>query len=805
MKQLLPTLLLVLFSTYVLAQNTLQGNVKGAEDDAPLIGATIYIPDLKKGATTNLEGAYFIDHLPNGRFLIEIRYVGYATVSEYITIDGETNIDFTLSASATEMENVIITGVSVATEASKSPVPTTFMNKEDLESSGASNIVDAITRKPGISQISTGPGISKPVIRGLGYNRVVTLNNNMKQEGQQWGDEHGIEIDQFSVNKVEVIKGPGSLMYGSDAMAGVINFLPPEPINDGEIRGSFMGSYQTNNLQQGYSLMNTGNLSGFNWRIRGSYKQAGNYRNEIDGRIHNTGFNELDVNGYVGLNKKWGYSHLNFSSFSQELGIAEGERDAQGRFIKLINAGGQIEEAPVTSEDLEGYHIGFPKQKINHYTLSSNNNFILGDSRLSVNLGFQRNIRKELSNPVNPDDTELHMKLDTYSYDLKYHIHDFGPWETTVGLSGQHQRNYNYGEEYLIPDYHMTEGGVFAVTQRSINALSINGGLRFDYRTISASSLFLDANDEPANEGAPGAEQKFGAFQKDYSNLVGSIGVSYAFTEKWLAKLNVSRGFRAPNIAELGSNGEHEGTFRYEVGNQDLASETSRQVDLGIAFAGDHLNMEVNGFYNGINNYIYLEKLSSTLGGDSISASNEPAPVYQYRQGTAYLFGGEFMLDIHPHPLDWLHFENSFAISIGHLKNQPDSMKYTPFQPAPKFRSEIRTDFRNKFNHVSKLSLSLYYEHYFEQNRIFSAYNTETATPAYGLLGAGVSASFVNGRKQPLASLHIIASNILDQSYQSHLNRLKYAPENPATGRMGLYNMGRNITVKLVVPLVFKQ
>jgi iron complex outermembrane recepter protein len=803
MMKIIVALTLVLFSISTSAQNILKGNISDVYSNEMLFGATIYILDLKTGTATDEKGYYEIGSLPSGKFLIEIRFVGYSTKSEYIRIDGETVINFNLNPSVTEMSNVTITGVSVATEARKNPVATSFIDKEDLVSSTSTNIVDALASIPGITQISTGPAIGKPVIRGLGYNRIVTLNNNIKQEGQQWGDEHGIEIDEYSVEKIEIIKGPGSLMYGSDAMAGVINFLPPNPISMGKIIGEVSTNYQTNNQQQGYSLMNTGNKKGFNWRLRTSYKLGGNYENSEDGKVYNSGYEEFNINGYVGINKKWGYSHLNFSRFAQEVGIPEGERDLQGRFIKLIDDNGTIGEFPTSNSDLEGYHVDFPKQQIRHYLISSSNNFIIGDSRLSFNLGYQQNLRDEYANPVNPDETALSMDLKTFSYDAKYHFHDFGDWETTLGLSGQFQDNKNNGLEYLIPDYQMKDIGFFVVTNSTFENLNLSGGLRFDIRQIEGEKLYLNSQSQPVDVSDPDAALKFEAFNQSFSNIVGSIGFSHQLSEKFLWKFNLSRGFRAPNIAELGSNGEHEGTFRYEIGNPGLQSETSMQSDLGIDIKADHVSFTMNGYLNVINDYIYLEKLSNSVGQDSLRGDVEPLPVFQYTQGKAILYGGEVMVDLHPHPLDWLHFENSFAMTIGKLTNQPDSMKYTPFQPAPSVRSELRGDFIKPFNGVSKIFLKIFYEYKFDQDRIFSAFNTETETPGYGILGMGLGADIIRRNKGKLFSIYITGSNLTDKLYQDHLSRLKYAPTNPRTGNSGIYNAGRNVSFKIVVPLAF--
>ena len=257
----------------------------------------------------------------------------------------------------------MVTGVSQATQRRRSPVPTAVVDRTRLNQTSGSNLVDAIAHTPGVAQITTGAAISKPMVRGLGYNRVITLNNGARQEGQQWGDEHGIEIDAFSVDRAEIIKGPGSLLYGSDTMAGVINFVAPDPITEGRIKGTATTNYQTNNHLQAYSFENSGNLNGLNWLARGTRKVAGDYQNRYDGRVYNSGFNEWDANGYVGLNKSWGYSHLSFSTFNQRLGLMARARDPRtGQFLKEVPSGDSTLSVPVTAGDLRGYGLAVPQQ-----------------------------------------------------------------------------------------------------------------------------------------------------------------------------------------------------------------------------------------------------------------------------------------------------------------------------------------------------------------------------------------------------------------------------------------------------------
>ena len=783
----------------------LTGRVTDAVTGEGLPGSTVLFDDLKQGTATGADGSFRFGNLPRGRFTVQVRSLGYNTVTQTVDTGNGQPLDIKMTVAATEIGQVVVTGVSQATQLRRSPVPTAVVDRTRLNQTAGSNLVDAIAHTPGVSQITTGAAISKPVVRGLGYNRVITLNNGAKQEGQQWGDEHGIEIDEFSVDRAEIIKGPGSLLYGSDAMAGVINFIAPDPVAEGHITGLATASYQTNNHQQGYSFQNAGNLNGVNWLVRGTRKVAGDYQNRYDGRVYNSGFNEYDANGYVGVNKSWGYSHLTFSTFNQRLGLTDGARDSlSGRFLHHVATGnGTSVTMPVSNDELRGYHLDVPQQQINHLRLGTDNNLILGQNggRLTFQASYQQNLRREYGNLFAPAETSLYFQLRTLDYSLRYFLPEKNGWNLTLGSTGLHQQNRNLGVEFLIPAYRVNEGGVFGVAKKTIGALDISGGLRYDVRRIAADALWLDGNERPTASNTPGAENKFPGFVSTYRNYSGSLGAAYNLNEKLTMKGNLSRGFRAPNIAELGSNGKHEGTIRYEVGNDKLAAETSLQVDAGVSYVTDHVRFSVDAFENSISNYIFTRRLLTTAGSDSL---NNGDGVYRYEQGQARLVGGEVSLDFHPHPLDWLHFENSFSMVRAEQLNRPEAEKYLPFIPGDRLQSELRANFRRQGKRLANPYARVQLEHTFAQNRYFSAFNTETATPGYTLINAGLGTDLANAKGKTLFSLFLTANNLFDVGYQSHLSRLKYADFNYANGRRGVFNQGRNVSLRLVIPLDFK-
>jgi len=793
-------LLLSGMAFHTFAQNSLQGTITDKATGASLPGVTIMLTDLKQGAASDIQGRYAFKNLPAGSFLIEIRYLGYQTQAQRAAVKGDTELNFQLDYAVTEVNEVVVTGTTRATELRQHPVAVATIDNLSLTKVNATNLIDAIAKKPGLAQITTGAGISKPVIRGLGYNRIITLYNGLRQEGQQWGDEHGIEIDEFSVDRVEILKGPGSLLYGSDALGGVVNFLTSTPLPSGEIRSNATLNYQSNNGLLGASVVNAGNIRGLSWQLRASAKEAGNYQNRYDGRVWNSGFNERDINGYVGLNKKWGYSHLHFSTFGQNVGLVEGERDAQGHFLKLVSVNDTlVETQPVSSADLKGYGLHIPRQTIRHSRLSNTTSLYFGKSNLIFSLGFQQNIRKEYGDPLDEQAAGLFFHLNTWNYDVKLLLPEANGWRSTIGLNGMEQGNRNKGEEALVPAYDLFDIGGYAVSEKAFGKLNLSGGLRYDRRQVHADALYIDPDGKLTE--IPGDDVKFAGFRAVYSGVSGSLGAAYNFNDRVSAKFNLARGFRAPNISEAGSNGRHEGTFRYEIGDSRLKPENSLQADLGLFFNSDHVTTEISLFYNNIDHFIFAEKINSSSGGDSIPDPSDPAPAFKFVQGNAYLAGGEISFDLHPHPLDWLHFENSFSWVKGVQRNQPDSSRYLPFIPAARLRSELRGDFKKIGKHIANGFVYAEASYTFEQDRFYGAFGTETKTPGYFLLSAGFGGQVINAKKHKVFTLYVLADNLLDTAYQSHLSRLKYAPENLASGRAGVFNMGRNISLKMLVPI----
>lgn len=739
----------------------IKGKVTDAITQTPLAGATIYLSDLKAFTSSDANGDFILRNLPSkGKFLVEVRFVGYKSQSKMVDLSLNTTLTFALDPTVMESAEIVITGTPFSANNKTNSLAVVTVNRKKIAQSGGSNLIDAIARVPGVTQITTGGAISKPSIRGLGYNRVLTIVDGAREEGQQWGDEHGIQVDQFGAARIEILKGPASLLYGSDALGGVINIIDDIVPATGDFNGSFTTSYNSNNGLIGSSLMLQGNNNGFVYRGRVSYKNAYSFGYGKDIKVPNSGFNEANVSGMLGLNKSWGYAHLNLSRFNTNVGLVE-DGPATDRFFRDEN--GKV----INKTEGLKRTIGLPFQNINHYRAALNSNVLLGRGQLKSTLAFQKNKRQEFED--SKDEAGLNLNLDSYTYDVKYAFANNGAWEPTIGLQGMHQTNTNKGQEFLIPDYNSNNVGVFAYLKRNFAKGAINAGLRYDYKTVNGNDLIESGN------------KVFTAFRNSFSNVSGSLGFAYQLTPKFTFKGNAGSGFRAPNIAEMGANGRHEGTFRYEIGNSKLKQETSLQFDLGLEYAAEIITFTLNAYNNRIYNYIYPANFNNEVtpftGENGLTTI---LPVYRFVQTNANLIGAEASIDLHL--IKSLHFENTFGYVKGTnlATNTP-----LPFIPAASITNELR--FEPTIKGLSDSFIKVGLTNVFKQNR-FDIF--ETSTKGYSLLDAGFGTELKVGKDK--VNIWLTAQNITNKLYVNHLNRYK---------QVGIFNPGRNISLGFSLPL----
>ena len=752
MKRAFFLIVAVLFCSDVKSQLIIKGRVLDKKTNEAIVGASVIIPELKIGTNTNEKGEFSLTNFPNRKMILQVRCVGYGSINVDLDIIHDiTSLELFLPPQILEKDEVVITGSAFATNHAQSSLSVDPIEKAQIQNNSSSNITEALTQIAGVSSISSGGGIAKPVIRGLGYNRIVSINEGIRQEGQQWGDEHGLEIDQFSAERIEVLKGPSSLLFGSDAIGGVINILEPFPAPLGTVKGELLSQYQTNSKQYVVGAMVEGNQNGFVWRIRKTNKNAAAYSTPNEA-IYNSAFNEDNASLMLGINKKWGYQHFHFSSYQAQFGMIEGERDSMGLFVTSEGNSVSNEEALTRTIDL-------PLQRVNHYKVSSLGSYFIGKGNLRTVFGWQNNQRKEYE-----DDAfipGLFIDLKTVTGDVKYYFPQHNNWDIVVGVSGGAQQN-NKGEEYLIPDFSSTDFGIFSSIKKVKDKWSRNFGLRYDWKTISADSL----------------SGVFNFFERSFNAISGSFGFTYEPNERLHFRWNAGRGFRVPNISELSANGVHEGTFRYEIGNPDLKPETSWQFDAGLGYESEKIGGEFSLFYNAFNQFIYYRNSEN----QTMSVDDVNYPVFRYVQGDALFYGGEVSVDYHI--TEQIHFENkaSYVWAI----NQKTELAL-PFIPPFHLNSLLSYEFIKKQNgNWKSIKIKAQYDYFAKQNRIDQF---ETITKAYSLVGGGFSARYQS--KSTCVDFYLIASNITNQVYFNHLSRLKY---------VGIAGMGRNLIIGCSIP-----
>ena len=712
------------------AQNSLSGTVTILNNNEPLT-ANVYFPKLGIGTVADINGAYTINNISEGTYTVVFSMLGYSTISKRISIPEDISIplDIQMVESAVEMEQVIISTPFHKLQ-SDNVMKVDRVSVNDLQAKGAITLSEGLSDIGGVSIVSTGIGIGKPVIRGLSSNRVLTYSQGVRLENQQFGEEHGLGINSAGIESVEVIKGPASLLYGSDALGGVLYINPEKFAETNKISSDFNSAYYSNTL--GTALNLGAKVSGekFKFLVRGATMTHSDYETGSEQRVTNTRFNEKDLKAGLRFHGQNIKSTLRYNYNRANIGIPE-----------------EIAEQ-TTSKDLVS-----PFQEIDNHILSWENRVFLKKSSFDVKLGYLFNDRREFEESVT--DPALQLKLSTFNYDVKYNLPDYGKFETIVGLQGMFQENKNFGEEILIPDATTTDIGVMATTHYHLETIDLQAGLRFDHRSI-ASDAYGNASETDFID----------AIDRSFNSFNAALGAKADFSEAIIGRLNIASGFRAPNLAELASNGVHEGTNRYEIGNSELNNEQNYQLDLSLEYRDEHFEISANGFYNGIQDYIFITPTDLII---------DNAEVYQYVQENASLYGGELGLHIHPHPLDWLHIESSFETVIGTLDNGDN----LPLIPA----NTIKNTFRVEFNEGRFLKESFAFiklENTFDQN---NAGAFETRTPGYNLLSLGGGSS-LSLRKLKL-DLGVSVTNLTNESYIAHLSRLK--PD-------GIQNIGRNVT-----------
>ena len=747
MRKIIFLLPLLLVSYYTaMAQNTIKGTVTD-ENQSPVLGADIYIEQLHIGTTSDESGLFELNNIPNGTHKLSISFVGFNTENIELNISSEEKIlEIALSPSVFHMDEVILSAPFNKLQ-SENVMKIESKSIETLKKAGAPTLMQGISNIPGVSEITTGTGIGKPVIRGLSGNRVLVYTQGVRLENQQFGSEHGLGMNDSGIESVEVIKGPASLLYGSDALGGVLYLNPEKFAYQDETKIDLSQSFFSNTLGSNTSLGFKTSKKKLKFIARGGFNSHADYQIPNGDRVTNTRFTEKDFKAGLGLNLDQFVTEFRYNYNQSEIGIPE-----------------------EIGQQTTSRSVALPYQDLNTHILSLHNHFYLNKSKIDLNLGYTVNNRKEFEDEHDHDDDHededheeedhegeeehdeeaaLDMKLKTFTYDLKYNLAKMGKFETIAGIQGMYQENQNFGEEILIPDAITSDIGFLVTSTLSINdKSSLQGGIRYDHRNISSSSF------EKEDPNDPSQEIIIDGLDRSFSNVTFSLGYKTLFFDKMTTRINIASGFRAPNLAELTSFGVHHGSNRFEIGNPDLDNEQNFQFDLALEYGNKHIEVFANGFYNNLNNYIFANPTGELI---------EEYQVFEYVQTDANLYGGEFGIHVHPHPFDWLHLESTYETVIGEQSNGDD----LPLIPANRWANTIRVEIKGTET-FNEIYTALVLDSFMEQNRVSI---NETVTPGYNLLhlrmGANLSFERIN------IGMNLGFNNLLDETYISHLSVLK--------------------------------
>jgi iron complex outermembrane receptor protein len=687
------------------------------EQGQPLSGVSVLIPALQRGAVTNDEGKFSFEKLPAGVYTVQFTLIGYGFEARQVRLDANTMpLSITLRISPVQSSVVTVTAGPQPTDVLMSPQAVSIVEGRQLDQNSGETVMQSIKKTPGVALYTTGTGVAKPVIRGLTSQRVLVVTDGIRQGGQQWGDEHGPEIDPLDVDRIEVVRGPSSVLYGSDALGGVVNIIGPEvpsasagvPLLEGQ---AVLNGFSNNRQAAGaLSLAGAKGLIGYRGNL--SLRDAGDTRTP-GGTLSNSGAREINGSGMIGTTGAWGSVGIDYAHFGQRL---------------------EIHEDP--AED----PAATPFQSIQHDKVHLHSNFPFERLRLEAHGAWQRNDRREFEEQT-AQSPVLNLRLHTITLDVKAHHLPVGPVFGTAGFSVERQRNASLAEEKLIPDFDLLNLGGFIYEEVRIGAVNVSGGVRMDTRNIDVK-----------------ASQDLGvaAQTRDYRAVSGTTGVTWRIAEPFSIAANVGRGWRAPTAFELFVDGVHEGTVRFEVGDATLKPESSLNVESSLRYASARVQGEATVFRNRINRYIF----SSPTGQIDPASGFQ---IYEIKQANATLIGAELALQAQVAP--WLILNGGINL----VQGTNEALKTPlPLMPANNGRVGARVTTASWLG-LTNPYISVDAKIVAGQHRIEAF---ETPSSGYTLLDMGI------GWEIPLNHSHrltvdLAAKNLLDKAYTDHLSRYK--------------------------------
>ncbi len=762
--------MITLLALAVLLDVHVHGIVRDSSTREPLHAATIRVIGTTRGAVSDRNGVFHVHDVPGDSILLQFSHVGYATKRTMLALRGrdDVRIEVLLAPSQRTSDEAVVVESRVPHTSTALPTQhVTELSAAQIDEHRGQTFADVLTRVPGVTVVQTGPSISKPMIHGMMGQRIVLRNSGIVQEGQQWGAEHAPEIDPFTPARIAVVKGPASVMYGPNAMGGVIDVLPRPLPQDTVMRGEASANLFSNSLQGALGGFIEDRIAGdlaLAYRVNGAVRRAGDARTPAY-VLANTGFSEQSLGGTVGIgDDDLGVTAMG-SLYTTTLGVFAGSHLGNAQDLQRAIERGR----PSTSPEFS-YAISSPRQEISHTLLSIQGHArIADDAMLRVTYGWQQNDRSEFdahnTRIIGPDSAArlqralrtpaMNLLLTTYTLDTKLEHELADNVRGTAGISAQRQVNDRSGTVFLVPDFVAWGLGGFAYESLMLDDLTLSAGVRYDVR-------WLDVSIQRRNTSAREEQQR------TFASITASIGALYAMSDEHTLSLNVARAWRPPQVNELYANDVHHGSALYEIGDSTLHEERSIGIDATYTFSAPGVEIEATTYANMFDGYILAlpdpSRPTVTVRGTF--------PTYRFTQVPALIAGGDVSLRVHITDAVQAYGTSSIVRGIDTRANQPLFL-----MPSDRARLGVHIHTEDVWHvHDAFVDVSVLGVRRQDQYVVGQDY---AAPPAgYALLDASLG-GMIDLAPSVQMRITLSCTNILDTQYRDYLNRYRYFADDP--------------------------
>jgi iron complex outermembrane receptor protein len=793
---------------HLYAQNDtiIVGNVFD-EEGIPIEGATVTSKDGNFGAITDKEGIFTLA-MPKAIRYLSVTYQGKGAVE--VDVNRRTTIIMVRSNPIFTSEMMNTLGVK---RQEKNLSPRTIESEK----------MDPQLLNPELSFITQGPGILKPVIRGMAFDRLFMVKDSIVHKSQQWQNIYSLEVDPLEIKNMEVLRGVKSLPFGPNAMSGFLNVQNIPEVDNGQVRGSLDCFLRSRGYYQFSAAMGT-TFKKITFDVQMTQTAQTAYRNKYDGRVQNSQFSKTSASWTLGLINPRTIARLRVGWFSEQAGTIEGRRDSLGRFLKY-SAEDSLTLA--TDEDFSSVEPQFPKQSVDHFLTSLEAIHIFKDNtKLAIRSSWQRNSIKDYNDYRDLKKEAVKYILNSGTINLQA-THNFGTIVgLTAGVSSDVEDSRNVSKLLLIPDYRTFNIAPYFITglnyKGSLGLFQAEAGIRYDWKGMRSSIAQTDSMGNKLSLSYPDPIHRFSSFSANFHGLSGDVELSFVFYKaKYTVpyiKLNTAFGWRPPNILELKSQGIQQ--YRPAIhlsGNNYLKPERNIELTLSLGMKSPSISFDFSVFSNFLTNVIYQRQQKTILGKDSIRNDLGFGPAYAFtydQQKKALSFGGEALIEIHPPAAWWLKLAGGFSLVHFQLQNAPDTLKYLPFTPSPRIFADLRLQYPKHIKGLETFFLKLDFSYSFaktnvyRQPQIYQTLSPDLAAasvrsiPQYFVINLGVGNTFLVDGK-PRIGLYVSLSNLVNATYRDYLSNVKYAPINSVTNRVGVFDVGRSINLLIHVPLNF--